>query len=95
MGTLIAICLVVLTLTHLAGLVLVIVALVQMKRSAEAVEVLAYQAQDQISKFGDTADRVRDFAGAMSSVWLKVLGAALTALGYAWTQRRGKKAPEA
>ena len=84
MTTLIAVCVVLLTLIHLAGLVLLIYTLVQLQRSAQAVEVLAYSAQEQVTRLHDTAKRVHDFAGTVRSGWARLLTVALSAAVTMW-----------
>lgn len=76
-----AICIGILTVTHVIGLVFVIYTLAQMRRSAEAVEVLAYQAQDQVEKINEATTQINSFAGSVRSGWMKIatigLGAAV------------------
>lgn len=68
-----AICLGILTLIHLTGLVFIIFTLVQMRRSAEAVEVLAYQAQDQVEKINEATSGINNFVGSVQSGWIKIM----------------------
>jgi len=68
-----AVCLGILTLTHLAGLVFIIFTLAQMRRSAEAVEVLAYQAQDQVEKINEATSGINNFVGSVQSGWIKIM----------------------
>jgi len=74
-----AVCIGILTLTHLIGLVIVIYTFAQMRRSAEAVEVLAYQAQDQVEKINEATGAISDFAGSVRSGWMKILTVAVGA----------------
>ncbi len=68
-----AICISILTLTHLAGLIFIIYTLLQMRRSAEAVEVLAYQAQDQVEKINEATSGINNFVGSVQSGWIKIM----------------------
>ena len=68
-----AICVGILTLTHLLGLIFIIYTLSQMRRSSEAIEVLAYQAQEQVEKLSEATNRVNEFAGSVRSGWIKVM----------------------
>lgn len=74
-----AVCVGILTLTHLIALVVLLMTLAQVRRSAEAVEVLAYQAQDQVEKISDAAARICDFAGSVRSGWIKLMTIAIGA----------------
>ena len=71
--TYVAVCLGILTLIHLAGLIFIIYTLLQMRRSAEAVEVLAYQAQDQVEKINEATSGINKFVGSVQSGWIKIL----------------------
>ncbi|MFH2202350.1 MAG: hypothetical protein ABIJ96_04505 [Elusimicrobiota bacterium] len=68
-----AVCLGILTLTHVLGLVFIIYTLSQMRRSSEAIEVLAYQAQEQVERLSEATSRINDFAGNVRSGWIKVM----------------------
>lgn len=92
MNTFIAVCVGILTLTHLVGLCLIIYTLVQVHRSAEAVEVLAYQTQDQVEKFGSAAERMRDLAITLNSGWVRGVALGLSALFAFWSRQRRAKA---
>jgi hypothetical protein len=84
METFIAACLGLLTLIHLIALVMLIAVLLQLRRSALAVETLALDAQTQVAKLGTAADRVREFASGLRSGWL---GAFLAGLGALFATR--------
>lgn len=88
MLTIITICLVLLTLAHVTAAVILVQALLQVRRAAQAVEVTAYQAQDQVSRIGEAARRVEGLAGVLGSGWVKA-GTALLGMALAlWTARR-------
>ncbi|MFA5139421.1 MAG: hypothetical protein WC728_09330 [Elusimicrobiota bacterium] len=91
METLIAVCLVTLTLTHLAAFVFLAVALLQVKRSAEAVEILAYRAREQVETVGSATRRLHDFAGSLSSNWVRTLALGLSAAFGIWSWRRARR----
>ena len=88
MLTFIAICVGVLTVVHLIALIIWAVTAVQMRRAAQAVEVLAYRAQDQLVRLGTTTESVRDFAASLRSVWLRAFTAALEAITAIWSRRK-------
>ena len=86
--TFIAVCLGVLTVAHVAAAVVLVVALLQVKRAAEAVEVAAYQAQDQVARIGEATNRVSSLAGTLGSGWVKAGTAALGMILAVWSARR-------
>ena len=88
METYYAVCAGILTLTHLIGVVILIVTLIQVRRAAESVEVLAYRAQDQVSKVEDATDKLRTFAGTLRVGWVQTLAAALGVAGSVWSRRK-------
>lgn len=87
----------ILATVHVLGLVFVIFALLQIRRSAQAVEVLAYQAQEELARIKDTSESVRDFAGALGSGWMKLLtmGAGALAAYFAGSRNGREKAQTA
>jgi hypothetical protein len=91
MDTLIGVCLVTLTLTHLAALVFLAVALLQVKRSAEAAEALAYRAREQVETVGCATRRLQDFAGSLSSNWVRTMILGLSAVFGLWSWRRARQ----
>ncbi len=84
MITFMSVCIGILTLTHLCGLILLIATLIQLRRSAQAFEVLAYQAQDEMEKMSAATKRAADFAGLLSSNWLRAGVVGLGALFALW-----------
>ena len=80
----IAVCLGILTLTHLVALILLLYTMVQVHRSARAVEVLAYEAHDQVERFNAASRKLRDFAGTVRSGWMRVLTLGLGAIVTLW-----------
>ncbi|MBI2362555.1 MAG: hypothetical protein HYV15_04150 [Elusimicrobia bacterium] len=88
MLTFIAVCLGLLTVAHIAAAVVLIVTLLQVRRAAEAAEVVAYQAQDQVGRFAEAARKVEGLAGTLGSGWVKAGTAALGVLIAFWTARR-------
>lgn len=97
MDTLIAVSVAVLAATHLIAMIFFTVVLLQIRKSAQAVEVLAYKTQDQIEKLNATTEKVRDFAFSVQSGWLKVLTVGIGALVAVWPKigRRNSSRPEA
>ena len=88
----IAVCLVLLTIAHVAAAVVAVVTLLQVRRAAEAVEVTAYQAQDQVARIGEATRKVEGLAGVLGSGWMKA-GTAILGMALAlWTARRAKDA---
>lgn len=90
MLTFIAICLGLLTAAHIAGAIALIVALCKVQRAAEAVEVAAYQAQDQVARVGEATRRVTGLADMLGSGWMKATTAALGVVLALWSARRSK-----
>jgi len=90
MTTFTAVCIGILTLTHLCGLVLLVATLIQLRRSAQAFEVLAYQAQDEMEKMGTATRRVADFASILNSHWIKAGVLGLGTLFAIWPGREKK-----
>ncbi|MDE2293172.1 MAG: hypothetical protein KGL53_13910 [Elusimicrobia bacterium] len=88
MLTFIAVCLAVLTLAHLAAAVFIVIAVVDLRRAARAVEVAAYEAQEQVGRIGDATRRVGGIAEMLSSGWVKAGTALLGAALALWTARR-------
>lgn len=91
MLTFIAVCLAILTVTHVAALVFLAVALHQVKRGAEAVEVLAYKAREQVETVGSATQRLHDFAGSLRSPWVRTLMLGLSAAFGVWSWRRARQ----
>ena len=86
--TFIAVCLGVLTLAHVTGAVVLVAALLQVRRAAQAVEVAAYKAQDQVERIGEATSRVSSLAGTLGSGWVKAGTAALGMVLAVWSARR-------
>jgi hypothetical protein len=80
------ICLILITLIHGTGLIFFMVVLRQMRRSAEAVEVLAYRTQEQVERVSEATDKVRDVAGTFSSAWMQAAAVAISTILAAWPQ---------
>lgn len=90
MLTFIAVCLGLLTVAHVTAAVVLIVALLQVRRAAEAAEVVAYQAQDQVARIGEATRKVEGLAGALGSGWVKVGTGVLGVLFALWSARRSR-----
>lgn len=90
MLTFIAVCLGLLTAAHVVGAVFLVIALLQVRRAAEAVEVVAYQAQDQVARLGELTRKVEGVAGTLGSGWMKVGTAALGMAAAVWGARRSR-----
>lgn len=84
MDTLIAYSVAVLAATHLLTMIFFVVVLLQIRKSAQAVEVLAYRTQEQVEKLNATTEKVREFAASVQSGWLKVLTVGIGALVAVW-----------
>ncbi|MFH1726769.1 MAG: hypothetical protein ABII00_19340 [Elusimicrobiota bacterium] len=84
----IAVCLGILTLTHLVALVLLLYTMIQVHRSARAVEVLAYEAHDQVERFNTATKKLSDFAGTVRSGWMRVLTLGLGAVVALWPRAK-------
>lgn len=92
MLTFIAVCLALLTVAHVAAAVIAVMTLLQVRRAAEAVEVVAYQAQDQVARIGEATRKVEGLAGTLGSGWVKA-GTAILGMALAvWTARRRTEA---
>ena len=92
MMQIITVCLVLLTIAHVAAAIVGILALLKVRRAAEAVEVVAYQAQDQVSRIGEATRKVEGLAGTLGSGWVKA-GTAILGMALAiWTARRRQDA---
>lgn len=92
MLTIIAVCLALLTVAHVAAAIVAVVVLLQVRRAAEAVEVVAYQAQDQVSRIGEATRKVEGIAGTLGSGWVKAGTAILGMVLAIWTARRRQDA---
>ena len=90
MDTFIAVCLGLLTVAHIAGAVFLIVTLLQVRRAADAIEVAAYQAQDQVARVGEATRKVTGMADMLGSGWMKAGTAALGVIFAPWSARRSK-----
>lgn len=88
----IAILLTVIVLCILAGTVAIVIALIQLKRTARAVELAAIRAGDQIGRVGDMAGSLGQVALGLAGAMGKktVLGAGLLYSLFRFI-RRGKK----
>jgi preprotein translocase subunit SecG len=67
METFIAVCLAVLVMELTVLIAVMIVTLLQVKKSAQAVEVLTYRVDQQVASFGEV----------VASGWMRILGTAL------------------
>ncbi|MEK9144059.1 MAG: hypothetical protein AAB339_00445 [Elusimicrobiota bacterium] len=87
----IAVCLGIITLILLIGSVGLLYTLFQIKRTAMAVEALAYEAGDQIRNWRSVSERVSEFAAATRSGWVRALavGVGVAAALWAKSRRRG------
>ena len=91
MTTTATVCLVILAATHLTALIFFAALLLQLRRSAQAVEVLAYRAQEQVERVGEATSKVKDLAGSLGSGWIRAAMIALSAAMAYWARgRRGE-----
>ena len=86
----IAVCLGIITLILLIGSVGLIYTLFQIKRTAMAVEALAYEAGDHMRRWREVSERVREFAGAARSGWVRALALGIGLAGALWARRRSQ-----
>lgn len=84
----IAACLGIITLILMIGLAALIYTLFQIKRAAMAVEALAYEAGDQMRSWREMSERVREFAGAARSGWVRALALGVGVAAALWARRR-------
>ncbi len=90
MDTFVATCIGVLTLTHLVGLVLLVATLIQVQRSAAAMESLAKRAQKNVERLEESAQRMRNFAETVGSGWMKAVMLGLGAIVEFWPHGKSK-----
>jgi len=84
----IAVCLGIITIVLLAWVALAVVVLLQVRRTALAVEAAAYAAKDQIGRLREATDKVYGLAGLASSGWVKALALGVGAAAAYWARRR-------
>jgi hypothetical protein len=84
MQTFIATCLGILTLTHLIVLAALVAALLQVRRTALAVETLARETEGHIAKLGAAADTITGVVCKFRSGWLHAFATGLRAVFESW-----------
>ena len=87
------VCLGLITLGLWIGLVVSFVAFVQLRRTLQAVEVLAYQLLESVEKLCRASTQIHDFANHVRSGWMKAFELAVGAAQTLWS--RGPKAEAA
>jgi len=95
MQLVIASCLILITIALWCGVVAVIVAALQVRRAAQAVEVKVYEVGDQIDRLRDAASAAGNLAGMLRSPWIKGLGLALGAVTTYYSVRSRRHAATA
>ncbi|MBI4349675.1 MAG: hypothetical protein HY553_22760 [Elusimicrobia bacterium] len=91
MDLLIGCCLILITIALWGGMVALILAAVQVRRTAQAVEVKVYEVGDHVDRLRDVAAAAGNFAGILRSPWMKGLGLALGAATTYYTVRTRSK----
>ena len=71
--------LILITIALWGGMIALILAAVQVRRTAQALEVKVYEVGDHLDKFRDVSAAAGNIAGILSSPWMKGLGLALGA----------------
>ena len=79
MEIVVASCLILITMALWAGMIALILAALQVRRAAQAVEAKVYQVGEQIDRLRDVVSAVGSFADMFRSPWVKGLGLALGA----------------
>lgn len=87
MDLLIGCCLLLITIALWGGMIALILAAIQVRRAAMAVEVKVYEVGDQFDRLRDVTAAAGSFAGLLRSPWLKGLGLALGAATTYYTVR--------
>ena len=92
MELLIGCCLILITIALWGGMISLILAALQVRRTAQAVEVKVYEVGDHIDRLRDATAAAGNFAEMLRSPWLKGLGLALGAATTYYTVRTRSKA---
>lgn len=87
MELLIGCSLILITIALWGGMIALILAAVQVRRAAQAVEVKVYEVGDHLDRLHDVTAAAGSFAGMLRSPWLKGLGLALGAATTYYTVR--------
>lgn len=91
MESFIAVCLAILTLTHLTAFVLVGIAVWQIRRTAQAMEVLTYEAREEVVRLREATERVGHLAGSLDGRWVRRLTLGASAAAFLWRRLRAGK----
>ncbi len=95
MTTLASVCLVLITLALWIGLIILIVAGLQLRRTAQAVEARVYEIGDHLHGLRRAASAASQLSSLMRSRWIRGLGLALgAATTFYSTRSRWRKARE-
>lgn len=81
------VCLGLITLGLWVGLAALFVALFQLRRTLQAVEVLTYRLTESAEKLQNVSAHISSFADHVRSGWLKALELAIAAAQTFWTRR--------
>ena len=90
-----ACCLILITIALWGGAIFVILAAVQVRRTAQALEVKVYEVGDDLDRLRDVASAAGNLAGIFRSPWVKGLGLALGAATTYYTLRSRPQAATA
>jgi PPE-repeat protein len=87
------VCLGLITLGLWLGLAALFVALLQLRRALEAVEVLVYRLTQSVEKMQTVGAQINAFAGNMRSGWVRAFELALAAVQTLWTREPASETP--
>lgn len=87
MELIIGCCLILITIALWGGMIALILAAIQVRRTAQAVEVKVYEVGDHLDRVRDLTASFGSIAGILRSPWMKGLGLALGAATTYYTVR--------
>ena len=87
------VCLGLITLAMWIGLAIFIVAFVELRRTLQAMEALAYQLMESAEKLRNASSKIEDFTHHVRSGWMRAFEVVVGAVQTMWPQRETGTAP--
>lgn len=84
-----AVCIGILTVTHLVGLVLLVFILLHIRRASMVVGLAGIEAYEQFKRIGGATQKMSEFAHTVRSGWMRALTLALGAAAILVPAARG------
>ena len=86
-------CLGLITLALWIGLVIFVVAFLELRRTLQALEALAYQLMESAERLRSASSKIEDFTQHVRSGWMRAFEVAVGAVQTLWPQREEGSGP--